>query len=283
MMYEFLHEFEGDGDSLIGAYLIKHIPTGSFYIGSTGDLKYRLRKHREALRRGDHPNSRLQELCNPNPLFSVTFYPIVDDGSEFRILREKAYDKEQELLDLHWGSELLLNRSNDARDPLAEIVTNSPESNLKRSVSMIKRWEDEEYRNRVSRLLAEHRKTPKARQRQSEISKAFWSDPTQRERQSRAMNDPETMAENIRKNKERWEDPEHRSKMLAMRNTPEYQEKFRQGIRARMKQVSIKGVIYESLIDAARKLQMRVATIGARCRSQKFPDYFIVPLESLEE
>lgn len=282
MLNEFILEFKEDDDFRIGAYLIRHVPTGVFYVGSTGDLKHRLRKHKEALCRGNHPNTRLQEVWNLNPLFSVSFNPVEDDGSPFEVLREKAYDAEQALLDEHWGSEFLLNRSNDARNPLAEVVTNSDESNRKRSESMIRRWEDEEYRDRVSKLLGEHRRTDEAKQRQSEISTAFWSDPMQRIRQSAAMNNPETMAENIRKNKERWDDPEHRKKMLDQRQTPEYQEKFRQGIQGRMKRVSIDGVIYESLIDAARKLKARVATIAARCRSSKFPNYFIVPLDRTE-
>lgn len=43
-----------------GVYQIRNVVSGGVYIGSSQDIPRRWRKHREALRRGAHGNSRLQ-------------------------------------------------------------------------------------------------------------------------------------------------------------------------------------------------------------------------------
>lgn len=47
-----------------GVYCIKNTVTGKRYIGSSKDIRYRLRKHRAVLRRGDHHSDHLQRSWN---------------------------------------------------------------------------------------------------------------------------------------------------------------------------------------------------------------------------
>jgi hypothetical protein len=44
-----------------GVYTLTHVPTGVFYIGSTKDLRKRLREHKRALQKGKHYNPKLQQ------------------------------------------------------------------------------------------------------------------------------------------------------------------------------------------------------------------------------
>jgi hypothetical protein len=47
-----------------GIYIIKNNINHLIYIGSSVELRYRLRKHNEGLRRGNHYNKRLQYFYN---------------------------------------------------------------------------------------------------------------------------------------------------------------------------------------------------------------------------
>jgi predicted GIY-YIG superfamily endonuclease len=92
-----------------GAYIITHLATGSFYIGSTGSLHARKNTHEHTLRRGVHDSRRLQELFNQSPFMHFSYWIAAD--------KEQALDWEQFLINLHWGNPLLLNCSTCAEFP----------------------------------------------------------------------------------------------------------------------------------------------------------------------
>ena len=49
-------------DSHIGVYVIEHLPTGRFYIGSTQCVYTRVHQHMRALKNGVHKNPTFQEI-----------------------------------------------------------------------------------------------------------------------------------------------------------------------------------------------------------------------------
>lgn len=90
-----------------GAYYLRHLPTGCYYIGSTRNLCVRLSAHKKALQEGTHSNPRLKEIFTRWEDFSFEMH-ICDT-------REEAYAKEQEMLEEHAGDRLLCNVSLLAR------------------------------------------------------------------------------------------------------------------------------------------------------------------------
>jgi group I intron endonuclease len=51
-------------DKIPGVYKLTHVPTGTFYIGSTQNLRKRLQEHKRALQQGLHHNPRLQQCAS---------------------------------------------------------------------------------------------------------------------------------------------------------------------------------------------------------------------------
>lgn len=77
-----------DGTAL---YCIKHVPTGSVYIGVTTNIKMRMRNHISKLRKGTHPCYPLQCLFEE--------FPNVDEW-EPTILSDEREHAKAELLEL---------------------------------------------------------------------------------------------------------------------------------------------------------------------------------------
>ncbi|UKL14987.1 GIY-YIG endonuclease [Pseudomonas phage hairong] len=92
-----------------GVYILTHVQSGQFYIGSTNDLHSRNWTHRNAMKHGRHRNPGAQALYNVDPEFRFTSIPY--------LTREECYEVEQEMLDAQKGNPLLLNRAKDARNP----------------------------------------------------------------------------------------------------------------------------------------------------------------------
>lgn len=88
----------------MAVYQIRNVVSGKFYIGSTGNLYERWRKHKNKLRAGTHPNSKLQASWNKHG----------EDAFKFELLEEfssiAAMEKaEQALLDAHLGTSACYN------------------------------------------------------------------------------------------------------------------------------------------------------------------------------
>lgn len=66
-----------------GVYIIKHIPTGYFYVGNSSNIGRRLSHHFGKLNRNVHECFRLQELYNNNKYEDFKFkYTIIDNKDE---------------------------------------------------------------------------------------------------------------------------------------------------------------------------------------------------------
>jgi len=96
---------------------------------------------------------------------------------------------------------------------------------------MKKRWQDREYRAKMSATLSaamkKHWQNPEPRAKQGTGMKERWQDPEYRAKMSATLS---TVM------KERWQDPEYRAKMSAIRQDPEYQAKQRAALSTVMKE-----------------------------------------------
>ena len=91
---------------VVSVYKLVHSESGKFYIGSTGNFYNRRKSHITALRGGCHPVKELQELYAASPHFRFELDSIGINHSDPDV-RERAYDREQYLIDQYWGNLLL--------------------------------------------------------------------------------------------------------------------------------------------------------------------------------
>lgn len=96
-------------DKFFIAYILTHVKSGDFYIGSTGDFKMRRHGHVKTLNKGIHANSKLQKRYDEDKELSFSIF-IAND-------REDAYKIEQELIDYHKNDPKFLNIGLDAKAP----------------------------------------------------------------------------------------------------------------------------------------------------------------------
>lgn len=86
---------------IIGAYTLTDLRTGKFYVGSSGDIEKRFKRHFDDLQSQRHHCPGLQKLWNDYGRLRQSTYPTET--------REQAYELEQDMLDRFKGSVLLLN------------------------------------------------------------------------------------------------------------------------------------------------------------------------------
>ena len=90
-----------------GAYIVEHVKSGDFYVGSSAKLGVRKRLHMSTLRHGINRNEALQKAYDKDPGLRFTFVPTSTP--------EAAVEYEQKLLDHHRGDPKLLNIAIDAK------------------------------------------------------------------------------------------------------------------------------------------------------------------------
>lgn len=91
----------------IATYIITHVDSGKFYVGSTSNLNGRINQHKFLLKNNKHFNKNLQLMYNESNEINITI--------EAARTREDAYILEQKIIDENKDSNLLLNISLDAR------------------------------------------------------------------------------------------------------------------------------------------------------------------------
>lgn len=178
---------------IVAVYKLVHRNTGKFYIGSSGNFFVRRRKHVERLRRNEHHTKELQDLYNEAPHFVFELDSIGINHTDPNI-REKAFDREQALLDAHWGDPLLLNKSRNARYP---DIERSEASELLRLEKIKQAHQRPEVRACVTKVNRTIRQSEKARKQQSEISKALWKNEGHRARMECVWKDPEYLKRQV--------------------------------------------------------------------------------------
>lgn len=121
-------------------YRIRNLKTERFYVGSTGDPWKRFWNHRNKLRRGKHPNHRIQGEWTK---YGEVYFVFEVLGTFETI--EEANDAEDQLLVQWWDHDLCYNLGTTAKSPMYGIPTEahpnygkplSPETRAKISESL---------------------------------------------------------------------------------------------------------------------------------------------------
>lgn len=103
--------------------------------------------------------------------------------------------------------------------------------------------------------------TPQAKKQHSDLIKKKWQDEEYRNKHIGVKHSDERVAKNSQTVKALWQDPEYRKKMME-----------RGGLK-----ISIDGVVYNSIAEAARLLGISEGCISYRCKSPNFQStYFHV-------
>ena len=79
-----------------GTYIIKHVPSGYFYIGSTNNIRKRITDHRYELNRNNHYNYNLNSIYNNWADMEVVYW-LFEKEEDYR-------NEEQRLLNLYHGT-----------------------------------------------------------------------------------------------------------------------------------------------------------------------------------
>lgn len=243
---------------LAGAYIFTHTASGKFYIGSTNNLAGRRSRHLTDLRYNRHPNLRFQRLYNQDPALE-SFFVITED-------REEAYDREQELIDIHWGDENLLNMTKDVR---AAFRHPSEESKLKHRLAItgLKRSDLTKERIRQAKLGVP---------RSDELKKKVSLANTGRIRSVETR----LMMSQMRKGKAMPpRTQEHTDKIRVAKAGFKHSAESIAKIKSSSptaKSVSINGVIYPSVAEAVRQIGRSHRSIRDRIASDKYSNWFYI-------
>lgn len=122
-------------------YRINHVESGHYYIGSTSNLKARMGTHKSYLKKGTHPNHKLQELYNRDNRLSIDYQYTVDV--------DKAKDIEQSELDKFVGTSLCCNIGSGSRSTWAKGKVSDDRRKLM-SLAQLGRTHSEETRKKIS-------------------------------------------------------------------------------------------------------------------------------------
>lgn len=269
-------------------YLLFNEQTGYYYIGSSVEAKRRLRDHFRDLKSGTHSNSKFQHAFNKDQEFEVEVVPLNS--------REEALQLEQLLIDEHRGDPKLLNLALDVASPRLGVKA-SEETVERQSKSLRAYYErggvnsmegkthSSETKARLSALAREQFSDPATRELLSQRAKKRYSVQQNRDltsrRTSEAMEDPNLRSKLSKSSIVRWEDAEQRrlqSERAKKRFSDPEQLKVAQkggkkvwedpAFRDRMtRKVSVDGVVYESLTQAAKQFGVSIATVCQRAES----------------
>lgn len=233
--------FEGakpkHGLIVVSVYKLIHRDSGKFYIGSTGDFYERRKNHIVSLRRGCHPVKELQKLYTESPHFRFELDSIGINHSDPNV-RERAYDREQCLIDQYWGDPLLLNQSRNARG-----LELSAEREALRVDKVRQAHQRPEVKARVTKVNQEIRRSEKAREQQSKISKTLWMNDIHRARMESV-----------------WKDPDYLRRQVENQPTS--------------KSVIAAGQQFASISQASQKLGVSRNTIKQRIKDTACSDYY---------
>lgn len=200
--------------SVCGVYSITHLGSGRIYVGSSNNIKARVRKHRESLVRGNHHSKYMQRVFNKygQDAFEVKTLVICDEQNL------KMY--EQRCID---GLCPAFNGSKSANAP------------VHRGQKLPKEWREkvaQSVRDRYANgFKIEHPPRSEAyRKLMSEQSKQRWQDEHYKAKNASAikaaMTEQECVARSERA-KKLWQDPDYREKAIAARKGKAYSKGYK--------------------------------------------------------
>lgn len=241
----------------IATYIIHNSKTNEMYVGSTKDFSSREKQHKKDLKNNTHHNKNLQKAYNRNP----SDFDFVAVPTE---TREEAYDFEQLIIDEFFGrTPLFLNLDNEARAGgiknytteirekmrLAKIGKPQSLENIeKRTIGLKNYWGKEENKIKSSELRKKYLKdNPEAIERIRETSTG-------------RIHSPETI-EKIKQGN------------IGKTRSNENIETLRYAHLSQARAVIINDVIYKTISEASRSLNIPVNTIHGRINNINFPDW----------
>lgn len=238
--------------SVPGAYILTHVPSGHYYVGSTNNLLVRYKSHLATLSSGTHRNSRLQSLFTIPDEFEFTPIPTANPS--------EAREIEQTLLDERHGLELCCNVGTSAVGlwkNMPEYVKVAMNEGRKRSPVWLEAVRNAQ-RGQTYRLGMRHTDETKAK-----ISAAKMGKSTGR---AGIKATPETVAILVEAQRK-------------LKDLPGYREMKLAAGAKRAVPVSVEGVTYPSKRHAAEVLGLDPACVDYRLRSKtSYLDWFLLPI-----
>lgn len=242
------------------------LPTGHYYVGSTLHLVKRMRNHRYQLEMQQHYNHKFQSLFSIWSNVKVT-YVLCETIEEARHL-------EQEEINKHYGTELLLNRGTDVNSIWGGVHGMSQEHRKVIGELATNRWKDPVFSIRMRKLMSEQRIGRKLPAEQREKIRLAGIGRTHTEESKLKMR-----IANKGKNLGKKRDPDavkrgiETMRLLGKnRQTPESRAKI---AKANFKPITINGVRYESLMEAAKAYGITPSGVTYRIKSSssQFTDW----------
>lgn len=258
---------------MIGVYILKNGKTGKFYIGSTGNIERRIREHFLAMKNNSHVNKNVQELWNKGFGFTEIIIPCDT--------LEEAREMEDQLIKSNLDSRLLLNigmqalggdnlTRNPDRDKIIDKMKKSLELRYGEMTPSEKRMIYGKFGPRNGMYGKTH--TPEVKELIGNLHRGhkYW------EGKSHTTEAKEKISRHA-KTRTGSKNP-----FFGKEHSPETKEKIRNANLGNkppnMRKVSVDGVIYESLNQVKRELNISPALLIHRIKSKKpkYQDYFYV-------
>lgn len=222
---------------ICAAYVLRHKKTGKVYVGSAINIYKRIINHKSDLLQQKHANKNMQTLFQESPYFEIGVYIVPDYYSEEE-KREHAYNIEQYLLNYYAKQGNLINIATDAR-----------KNNLGRKHT-------DEVKARISALNTGR----------------FPSEET-RAKLRASMNDPVRKAKMIALNTGKIVSEETKEKLKIHSNRPEYIQYRKDLMKDKQRPISVNGIYYSGIKEAARQLGIGKQTLVGRLKSKNFDTY----------
>lgn len=128
----------------IACYTLTHLPSGKFYVGSTGDYIGRKADHLWRLRNNKHRNKLLQELFNEDSNEDNYKWSVILTNT-----RKEAHELEQGFFDTNATNPLMLNGALHAISPITHVLTD-PEMEKRRLEGIRRVTQTVEYAQKIS-------------------------------------------------------------------------------------------------------------------------------------
>jgi group I intron endonuclease len=256
-------------------YTLTMSSTGNFYIGSTGDIDKRIRRHLRELRDKKHHNVKLQSAYDFNSKYTVETIECVS--------REEAYVLEDKMIKANINDKFLCNIGLSSKG--GDNLTLNPDKG-----KIIQKMTDS-VKKRYSEMSEQERKDKYGNS--GEANGRFGTKMSEENK--------EAIRESNRKRKDVSIGPmsdKHKTNFMEYiknrdvggKKNPFYGRKHSEETRKKLrerevtwksthaKKVSIDGIIYTSYKEASADLKVPLVTVRHRCLSSnpKFKDWFIV-------
>lgn len=210
---------------MIGVYKIVNKINGKFYIGSSSDIEYRWRKHKEKLANGKHYNKHLQSSWIEHGEKNFIFEMLEETVIEQLLIREQYYlDK------LTPFNEKGYNHCRVAGSPLGN--KHSPEAREKISAAGRGRKWSKETRERILNKTRGKKRTPEQKKINSEAQKMRWEKMTEAERNLKKQEVKEHFSGYVRKPSEETKE-KIRQALLGRKRPKEVGEKVSKVLKGR--------------------------------------------------